>query len=106
MGPSHEFFITSSDLYLPIHFHVYEDGLMGFPDETLLYNSINYVEGTISGFDDTLTVSYAELHLLPTGQSDSGEAAGEYDLDNIHIMTGGEIYADYEVEYKITLGSK
>lgn len=105
VGPNQEFFVISSNLYLPIHFHVYEGGLMSFPDDTLLYNSINYVEGAIGGFRNKLTVSYAELHLLATGRSDTQEESGQYALTSLEIMTSGNVYANYDVEYQFQFTS-
>ena len=103
VGPNHQFYVISSDLYLPIHFHIYEDGLMTFPDDTLLYNTINYVEGIIGGFDTKLTISYASLYLLETGRSNTRENAGEYALDNVEIMTQAHLYAETEIEYDIEI---
>ena len=106
VGPNQEFFVISSNLYLPIHFHVYDGGLMTFPDYTLLYNSINYVEGAIGGFRSKLTVSYADLHLLATGRSDTEEEPGHYAMTSLEIMTSGNVYANTPgVEYDFSFTS-
>lgn len=86
VGANQKFLISIADYYLPLSFNVYQNGKIGFPDSTKIYNTVNYNAGDIE-YSTELSISYATITMAKTSHTGTN-AAGVFNYPNIVVMAG------------------
>ena len=76
---------------LPFSVHVYEEGYLGLAPETVIHDIDIHLNGTL-GHVNNLTVHHGgEIYLYSGGRTE-GQAASEYQFDNVHVKDNAFVH--------------
>ena len=93
IGPNQVMDLLRPQIDLPFNVMVYEDGILGLANDTVVHGVTISLEGTLT-YVENLTLHHGgRLELRRGGRTDVSSPIGHYQFDTIHIQNDGYIYA-------------
>ena len=91
VGQNQEMTIRQTNLYMPAHIRVYENGLMTLPSTTKWIGAKNIVNGTIGGLSD-VTLVHTDFYLAETSKTYGMTQAATYTFSSLTLMAESTIH--------------
>ena len=100
VGPDQSVFVVYSSYYLAVNLNVYKLSKISLPDRVKMYQTTNYINGTLYGARD-LTLVDASLYVSKDAMSASG-MAGNVEFGTFRVLSNAKLYFTDDVAYEIS----